>query len=202
MKNKFFCKFFLFSLVLWYFFTVYEIITQLSPTEFYLCIFKKNDGQIFIWIWNYRKKEIFKNYSNCFLVRLNTSNVCNYFLILSFHENLVSQLIWFDFNQLERYKPLKYRESFHKLFPSNSSFDLLYTSHTLGALRHCTKFPQQNHSSYLNPTSSPRISFVLALSLDALHKTWPFYRNFNSNYGIYHEKYFPSGLCHFFKICI
>ena len=63
--------------------------------------------QIFSYhIWNWRsniylnkklsKKEIFKNHLNCFLVRLNISYRCNFFLILCFQENLVLQLTWFD----------------------------------------------------------------------------------------------------------
>ena len=62
-----------------------------------------NDGQIFILIKNLLKKEIFKNHSNCFLVRLNTSYMCNYFLIQGCYENLVSQLTWFDLKQNIRF---------------------------------------------------------------------------------------------------
>ena len=42
-----------------YFYTIDEIFTQLS-TEFYLCNFEENDGQIFIWIQNYHQKRNFQ----------------------------------------------------------------------------------------------------------------------------------------------
>ena len=61
--KTFFAKFFCF---LWftqnytYFYTIYGIFTQLSWTEFYLCIFQENYAQIFIWIQNYKKKKFLK----------------------------------------------------------------------------------------------------------------------------------------------
>ena len=59
-------------------------------------------SKIFIWIKNYKKK--FKNHSNCFLVRLNTPYRCDYFSILGFQENSMSQLTWFNFYETSLYR--------------------------------------------------------------------------------------------------
>ena len=63
--------------------------------------------QIFIWIQKLWKTK-FKNHSNFFLVRLNTSYMCNHFWILCFHENLVSQLTWLDSAVIYSYCKFEY----------------------------------------------------------------------------------------------
>ena len=47
-----------------------------------------------------KKRNLKISFKFFFLVRLNTSYRCDYFLILGFEENLVSQLTWFDSNNL------------------------------------------------------------------------------------------------------